>query len=97
MRQLMILLLVLAGAVVTLTACDSDTLVGTTWKGANSTGDEITVEFLNETECDFGAMGRATYTVEGDQVTITADGYDYVFTRSVNEMKGAGLRIFKQP
>jgi hypothetical protein len=93
----MILLLALAAILVTVTACDSETLVGTTWKGANSTGDEITIEFLNDSECDFGAMGRATYTVEGDQVTVMASGYEYVFTRSVNEMKGAGLRIFKQP
>jgi hypothetical protein len=91
------ILLVLAALLPTVAACDGATLAGTTWKGANSAGDEVTIEFLDETECMFGALGRATYSVRGDQVTVKTVEHEFVFIRSGDEMKGAGLRMFKQP
>ncbi len=90
-------LLLLALALTALAACDGATLEGTTWKGANRTGDQVSVIFNSATECSFGALGPATYSVDGDQVTVTTAEHSYVFTRSGDEMNGAGLRLFKQP
>lgn len=95
-KSVAMLLAVMAAVLLTLSACESESLAGTTWKGANAVGDEVTIVFIDQTDCQFGALGSATYTVSGNQVTVTAGEYEYVFFRDGDEMKGAGLRIFKQ-
>ena len=95
-RRSMIDLLILATLLVTLAACGSSSLEGTTWKGANSVGDEAILSFTSETECTLGVLGPGTYSVEDDKVTVITADHTYIFTRLDDRMTGGDLRLYKQ-
>ena len=99
MTRRRIALAVLALIVITTVACGSG-LSGTTWKGGAPIGPSITLKFTSSSDCTIGVIGplgtSGTYSVSGDQVSVTTLSRTIVFTRSGDTMTGAGLTLHKR-
>jgi hypothetical protein len=101
LARFLVLIIILATALVTLSACGSSSLEGTTWKGDTPISDfDMTLSFSSATQCKIGVLGpggaSATYVVQDDEITVNTPDNTYVFVRSGGTMTGGGLSLHKQ-
>ena len=79
-------------------------LSGTKWKGGNIMDNGVTLRFTSDTRCklhtSFMGSGTGTYSVSGNQVSVTLGKDTYVFLMNGNLMEGnlfgAGVSLAKQ-
>jgi hypothetical protein len=83
-------LAILVGALL-LTACGGHSLKGSTWKGNGLLTGNVTLTFVNDTECQMGvgSVGATgTYSVDNDNVSVSVLKKVYTFAIDGDTMTG---------
>lgn len=88
--KLGLMILTILVAAVLLSAC-GHSLKGSTWRGDGLVTGNVTLTFVNDTECQLGvgAVGATgTYSVSNDQVSVAVLKKVYTFTIDGDTMTG---------